>query len=62
MSVNNLENNLESKIKSIEKDIADKKAGPDAQKELDNLKAGKEINGQYPLYKSLFLIRETNGS
>jgi|688.fasta_scaffold15029_2 hypothetical protein len=34
----------ESKIKAIEKDIADKKAGPDAQKELDNLKAGKEIN------------------
>jgi hypothetical protein len=45
-AVQERDKSYESKIKSIEKDIADKKAGPDAQKELDNLKAGKEINSK----------------
>jgi hypothetical protein len=36
----------DDKIKLLEKQIADKKAGPDAQKQLDALKQGKEINGK----------------
>ena len=45
-AVQERDKSYENKIKAIEKDIADKKAGPDAQKELDNLKAGREINSK----------------
>lgn len=45
-AVQDRDKSYDDKIKLLEKQIADKKAGPDAQKQLDALKEGKEINGK----------------